>query len=272
MAQTASGQYPGLSDRVVERIEELERIFEADMRVDASRFRLIRDASDVDPEIGRLFEPVEIIITDEQQAILDEPGSPPLIVTAHNRRSGKPLLSCKAPCTLLSPKIPPALLVFYRYGTKPDYVGAEHYIFGDDPGPYELRFNEVDHLQNWEACRDEFDRLRESVTDADATPCIRIGPDIPEAAMQSGHCKMVFDISKTGEPINVFAESCTDVIYCDASQEAVNRWIYHPKLEAGEIKIRRGVETTVRIFIKNIAGEVVPEPEDGLTSICVGTV
>lgn len=272
MSERAVAQYSGLSDRVVERIDDVERTFEAEMRADVPDFRLIRDINDVDPEIDQRFVPVEIVLADGQQSILDAPGAPPLIVTAHDRRSGKPLLSCTAPCTLASPRIPPAMIVFYRYGSKPKYIGAEHYIFRDDLDPYLLRFNEVDHLENWKACRDTFEDIRATVTDADATPCVRIGPEVPDAAMQSGRCKMVFDISTTGEPINVFAESCTDVIYCDASQEAVNRWIYHPKLEAGEVKIRPGVETTVRFMIETVGGEVTPEPEDGLTSICVGTV
>lgn len=269
---SAFAQTYDLPDRVKERVDGIERDFEQAIRDKLPDFSLVRD----DDDAARMHDTANmqafmVTIDDAQQAQLQRAGSPPLIVTAHDRRTGVALDSCEVPCRLRSPKMPPALLVFYRYGTAPDYRGAEYYLYFDDPQPHFLRFNEVDHHVHRRECREQSDLDAQVEPDKDATPCVRVPPEIPDEAELSGHCDMSFDLSDQGDPINIVAESCTQQIYCEPSLEAVQRWIYLPKRVRGGAVQRGGMTTRVFYRMNDRKGNLTPTPT-GDPVPCIGSV
>lgn len=259
-----------LSPRIQNRIVAVEKNFEHGIRQYAPKFRLVRVVEDFPPIEGRAVD-VPVRFTDRDMARLKRVGSPQVVATLHDRRTAAPLDACLAPCTLTSPLVPPGLVILYRYGSKPQDEAAESLAFYDDDTTIMLGFNEVEHQIERDRCALEFKRIRQLETDRDAAPCVRVPPLMPRMAIQSGHCDLAFNITSQGETIDVVATECTDPIFCEPTVEAVQRWIYYPKLELGERVERPGVESKMTFTLSNESGQIIPEP-DGEMQPCIGSV
>jgi hypothetical protein len=260
----------GLSNNIHIRIEGTDADYERMIRSQAPEFRLVKDVEKFPPIKGKTV-PVPVNIDKTTVRNVSRANSPPIIVTLHDRRTGKPLDNCIAPCTLTSPMIPPGMLTLYRYGSAPINRGAEMFAYLDRKQEIFVSFNVVDHRAERERCAVEFEALRALEPTRDAEACVRVPPLMPMEAERSGHCKVIFNVSRDGETIDVRAVECTDQLFCEASLAGVQRWIYYPKLKFGETEVRTGASTTIRFRLNTIAGAIIPEP-DGEMVPCVGSV
>lgn len=259
----------GLPPHIQTRVLGVEADYERMVQTTVPQFKLIREVG-VFPRIKGKTVDVPIRINNHELKNVTRPNSPPIIATLHDRRSGKPLDNCQAPCTLQSPAVPPGMLTFYRYGSVPVHQGAEVYAYFDDDREAYIGFNEVDHQIEREHCAREFLVIRELEPSRDAEPCVRIPPMMPPEAERSGHCMMAFNVSKSGDPIDARADACTEQIFCEPSLRAVQRWIYYPKLKYGEVETRTGVESKMSFRLTDEEGLVLPEADDDMQP-CVGS-
>lgn len=260
----------GLADNIQARIVGVEADYEQMIKTNVRKFRLVREVETFSPIAGKTV-PVPVNISDAEMRNVKRDNSPPIIATLHDRRTGEPLDNCLAPCTLQSPMIPPGMLTLYRYGSTPVQRGAEAFAFLDADEEIYIGFNEVDHQLERARCAIEFKVIRATEPTRDAKPCVRVPPLMPTEAQHSGHCKMAFNVSRTGETIDVRAVECSEQEFCEASLAGVQRWIYYPKLNYGETEIRLGVESKVSFRLTNFTGAVIPAP-DGDMEPCVGSV
>lgn len=98
-----------------------------------------------------------------------------------------------------------------------------------------------------------------TVSDADAQPLVRIPPIMPPRAERSGHCKVRFDVSASGEPYNVRATYCTQSLFSRPSVKSVQRWKYKPKVQGGQSVSRSGVLSTITFALQDERGNPIPE-------------
>ncbi|MGB6319489.1 MAG: hypothetical protein WBG08_12685 [Litorimonas sp.] len=252
------------------RISGIERDYEAMVRALAPEFRLIDEVEVFPPIQGNTIDvPVDFNTSDT--ARLTREGAPPLIAALHDRRDGRPIASCQAPCVMKAPKVPPPMLMLYRYGSKPYEMGSEMRSLFDPVVDLYLPFNEVDHLFIRRECEAAFEAILAAHTERDAEPCHRAAPIMPFEATTSGVCRVVFNTSRSGEPIDVQTEACTDQVFCEATTEAVNRFIYHPAIKFGEAVERRGIETKMTYRLADEMGRIIEADEDVMLP-CVGSV
>lgn len=107
----------------------------------------------------------------------------------------------------------------------------------------------------------EIDRTQFKITvsDRDAQPLVRIGPQVPPNADKSGNCKMKFSVSPEGQPFDVVATYCTQRIFERPSIKAVQKWKYNPKIQDGRPVGRVGVVTKITYQIMDERGNLLPE-------------
>jgi len=265
----ADGGYD-LSPRIQNRIIGVERDYELSIRAMAPEFRMVRSVEKFSSLEGRTVD-VPIKLSDHAIIQISRANSPQVVATLHDRRTGAPLDSCRAPCSLSSPLVPPGVVILYRYGSKPMDVPVESIIFSGDIRPLWLNFNEVDHQVDRERCAKEFEGLRKTEANRDAAPCLRYPPTMPQMATRSGHCDVSLNVSKNGEAIDVVARECTDPVFCEPTVEAVRRWIYYPKLEYGEVVERSDVSSKMTFRLTDPNGKIIPEPEGDMQP-CIGDV
>ncbi|MEL7232800.1 MAG: energy transducer TonB, partial [Pseudomonadota bacterium] len=67
----------------------------------------------------------------------------------------------------------------------------------------------------------------------DASPTVRVAPQMPPKAQRSGHCMMRFNVSAEGVPYDVEATSCSERLFARPSVRAVQQWKYAHKIEDG---------------------------------------
>lgn len=264
----ADGGY-GLSPFIQNRILGEEQDYTQIIRTRAPQFRLVREVETFSSIEGSRVD-VPVTLQDSELIKLKRENSPPIVATLHDRRTGRPLDNCLAPCVLQSPMVPPGMLTLYRYGSEPINFGAETLAFVPNPVPISIGFNEIDHQIERERCAQEFAVIRMKETARDAEACVRLPPHMPNLATHSGHCRVVFNISRRGDPTDVRADECTEQIFCEPTTKSVRRWIYYPKLEYGETAERLGVVSTMRFVLTNFRGDHIPEP-DGDMEPCVGS-
>jgi len=265
----ANGDY-GLSPAIQNRILGVETDYTRMVRERAPQFRLVRTVESL-PEIKGKTVLVPIKLTETEQAAVNRPNSPPVIATLHDRRTGRPLDNCAAPCVLTSPLKPLGRITMYRYGSKPLSKRAKTYAFRDKPRAILLGFNEVDHQIERERCGKEFSVLTVGESTRDAEPCVRVKPLIPAEARRSGHCIVKFNILENGDPIDVRADECSLQVFCEPTTEAVRRWIYYPRIAYGKTAVRTGLESKINFRLLNSRGQFIPERDDDMQP-CVGSV
>ena len=82
---------------------------------------------------------------------------------------------------------------------------------------------------------------------------------VPKNVKRSGHCRMKFDVNKSGIPINIKATYCTERKFKKPAKNSVKKWKYLPKISGGKPSMRRGVEIKITTIIKDKCGNKIPE-------------
>ncbi len=85
------------------------------------------------------------------------------------------------------------------------------------------------------------------VADRDEQPLVRVPPIYPPRAAQrnlEGSCDITFDVNPDGSVTNANA-TCTSALFSSASERAVEKWKYAPKVVDGEARMRRGLVVTL---------------------------
>lgn len=199
----------------------------------------------------RLNATIELPVKSDQQKT---------IASLHDYDSGEPLESCRTPCTLhLQPN---------------EKYYLEYFKAGYWPRGRVVRSNKADRLLKFEMkmgvnyfeiskehkkCRKEISEM--NVNEQDTKPCYRHAAYMPPTAKASGHCKMVFDVTEKGRPINIKAESCTNEIFERPSKSAISWWRYFPQVSQGTKVTREGVQTKMTFRLRDEDGNLIPEPE-----------
>ena len=99
--------------------------------------------------------------------------------------------------------------------------------------------------------------------DQNPTPLVRIPPVFPNRFSQgnvSGYCRVRFDISAQGQPINVDTTTCTSSQLKSATVKSVQKWKYAPEIRNGRAVSRSGLATTVRFDLRDERGQILPLP------------
>jgi outer membrane biosynthesis protein TonB len=104
---------------------------------------------------------------------------------------------------------------------------------------------------------------KDAILDRDAQPTKRPPPTFPPSFLRgdnSGYCKVRFDVSPEGTPINVKATVCTSVYLESPTIKSVETWTYDPKIVNDRAVMRNGVESTIRFDLQDEDGDVLPLP------------
>lgn len=145
-------------------------------------------------------------------------------------------------------------MVFHKRGHFPNY---SYLKYGDPVFSIKLGQNYIHTDRKRLRCMLAFQASE--MTDRDAKSCVREAPVFPKNIKNSGHCKLVFDVSKTGRPINVRATFCTEPHFEKISVYNVKWWFYEPKVERGQAVERLNVKTMLRYDLQGPNGEILPE-------------
>ena len=99
--------------------------------------------------------------------------------------------------------------------------------------------------------------------DKNPTPQVRIPPVFPNRFSQgnvSGYCRVQFDITAQGQPVNVETTMCTSSQLKSATVKSVQGWKYAPEIRNGRAVARSGLEATIRFDLRDERGEILPLP------------
>lgn len=99
--------------------------------------------------------------------------------------------------------------------------------------------------------------------DKDPIPQVRIPPVFPNRFLQgnvSGYCRVRFDITAQGQPVNVETTLCTSSQLKSATIKSVQGWKYGPEIRNGRAVSRSGLETTIRFDLRDERGKILPLP------------
>ncbi len=122
----------------------------------------------------------------------------------------------------------------------------------------------VGNVTEFEMREIDFGQSYKSVPiDKDPVPLVRIPPVFPTRFLQgdvSGYCRVRFDISPEGLPLNVETTVCTDKQLRSATVKSVQKWKYAPQIENGLPVTRTGLNTTIRFDLQGDRGETLPLP------------
>ncbi|USA42316.1 energy transducer TonB [Spongiibacter taiwanensis] len=90
--------------------------------------------------------------------------------------------------------------------------------------------------------------------DSGAIPIVRIAPEYPQRQAQrgvEGYVDLAFDISITGQPINIrILESQPQGVFDRAASRALARWKYRPKVVDGAPTVQYGQSTRIRFDLQ----------------------
>lgn len=95
------------------------------------------------------------------------------------------------------------------------------------------------------------------------TPLVRIPPVFPDRFLRgdvSGFCKILFDVSPEGQPMNIQTTLCTNTQLKSATVKSVQKWKYTPRVQNGRPVSRSGLETTIRFDLRDERGNLLPLP------------
>jgi len=95
--------------------------------------------------------------------------------------------------------------------------------------------------------------------DINAQPLVRIPPIMPPKASRSGHCKVRFDVSPQGQPLNIETIHCSQKIFARATIKSVQNWKFNPRMQDGLPVTMRGVKNNVRFNLTDERGNLIPE-------------
>lgn len=184
-----------------------------------------------------------------------EPGA---LVTLYADFPEQPLDMCITPCNLNMHVSEKYRIIVHKYGFEPQHWWVDTGLWSADKTmEVPLRTNWLETFKEQKICFDKNEaRLSE---DQDADICKRLPPYMPPQAQKSGHCNMMFNISKTGYPKEVEALSCTDPIFKAAAVNSVRGWYYYPKVENNKFVERTNMRNKLTFRLTNEEGELIPE-------------
>lgn len=96
--------------------------------------------------------------------------------------------------------------------------------------------------------------------DIDAQPLVRIPPIFPPTINESGHCRVRFDVTERGVPVNVKTTYCTNPLLKKVTVNSIKKWKYAPKMVDGQAVARKGVASKVSFRLTDECGVIIPEP------------
>jgi protein TonB len=82
--------------------------------------------------------------------------------------------------------------------------------------------------------------------DGEYLPIVRVEPLYPRRAQSrglEGYCDVEFTVTKTGEVVDAIAADCSSSVFQSASEKAVLKWKYKPRVVNGEPIDSSGVMT-----------------------------
>ena len=178
------------------------------------------------------------------------------VLALHDAVSGQPLDSCLSPCDLKVRPGEPYWIVAYKFGHDPVWT----YLDTSNPAAsrnISLGLNWFEVMGRKQQCLLEWDSGDKR--DGEAEVCFRIPPPMPPAAQRSGHCRMLFDVDATGQPVNIATTHCSDEVFKDASLATVQIWHYTPKTDRGSAVVQRNIETKLTYRLSDESGNLIPE-------------
>ena len=230
------------SNWIIKKLLLSEKNFEDGMKLRFKEYEMIKEV--------RSF-PDRLNATNKVKFSTKPPGA---IVTLHDIKTGEPLESCKTPCELSVDYTTLYVAGFYKFGYQYNHYPIKH---GDDFPETWLGKNYLDVAKKHRQCQREF--KARPLQDADVKPCVRVPPVMPAQATKSGHCKMIFDVSKIGRPTNIRATQCTEPHFENPSIESVSWWFYNPKVERGTAVSALNIESKMSFRLTNEDGKIIDE-------------
>jgi len=92
----------------------------------------------------------------------------------------------------------------------------------------------------------------------DAKVTKQVPPTMPRQARESGYCCMVFNVDRSGSPVNVNTSYCTNPIFAESSKDAVSRWEFSPAMKNGKPVVWLDETTLMRFNIATVEGSLIP--------------
>ena len=86
----------------------------------------------------------------------------------------------------------------------------------------------------------------------------QVPPTMPRQARESGYCCMVFNVDRSGSPVNVNTSYCTNPIFAENSKDAVSKWEFSPALKNGTPVAWLDETTLMRFNIATVEGSLIP--------------
>lgn len=180
------------------------------------------------------------------------------ISTLYDFNTGEPLETCKTPCDL---HIDNSSL-YFAVALKPGHNPYPMIFSGkneDNTRPEVwLGINYFDMIQKARTCYKDFQDAPK--VDGDVSPCLRVPPVMPPWAEESGHCKVIFDVTAKGRIKNAKTTSCTHDYYKQPSLQSMTWWAYTPKVERGVAVNQIGVPSKISFKLSDENGNLIPEP------------
>ncbi len=95
--------------------------------------------------------------------------------------------------------------------------------------------------------------------DRNVQPIFRIAPQMPLRAERSGHCKVRFDVTGQGVPMNVKASYCSQSLFLRPTIKSVQKWKFNPRIKDGFPVAMTGLTNIVRFQLQDERGKLIPE-------------
>lgn len=84
-------------------------------------------------------------------------------------------------------------------------------------------------------------------------------PIMPTRAEKSGSCKVQYYINQYGTTYSVRAFDCTESLFKNASEKAVQKWQFEPKIVDGDPHVSGPFESTISFRLTDERGKIIPE-------------
>ena len=181
----------------------------------------------------------------------------------------KELGTCETPCQLTIKTKTGSVYDYTVLFTKDNYVAAEMRGEAGVSSQKSKRFFQV--LENTQAVIDQLEKESHELArkalekcwaavsakaylDRDIVPCRNIPPLSPPRQEENGYCEMTYDVNAEGFTENIAAKICTHERLKRASETALRKWLFLPKIQNG---------TSVAAPNQNTKFKFVILPDDG---------
>lgn len=174
------------------------------------------------------------------------------VATLHDFRTGGPLQSCVTPCELDIEGQKNYGLGFYKFGHMPRFYKFKHKFFqdhADGKKAVPLGIGIMAGFEKGAKCHADFEKDFPS-KDQKAKPCFRSQAMMPYGTKKSAFCKVHYDVTQYGWPINIVAGECSEPKFKAPSEAIVHTWSFTPKVKGGQAVMQEGLTTKVTYKIE----------------------